>query len=177
MRSNAAFSSGMTERRPSCTRGMSLRDGSALILDKGTGLLSCQKITGRNLLTHSAGLPGAELSPCVRRHIFTQMGMKGTAHTTAALAGAPQVVTTERLAATESLADANGLKMDGFVVYRTDTFAHPQPFDILPAWSRSCCGMREALQERRGRLSGTVRSSARFSPRSGRAREWTRVPG
>jgi CubicO group peptidase (beta-lactamase class C family) len=80
---------------------------------------------------------GEELTSYVRRHIFTPVGMKGTAYTTAALAGAPQalaVVTIERLAATEALVAANGVKTDGFVAYRTDTLAHLQPYDILPAW-------------------------------------------
>ncbi len=80
---------------------------------------------------------GEELTSYVRRHIFTPAGMKGAAHTTAALAGVPEalaVVTIEQFVATESLLAENGLDTDGFVAYRTDKLAHLQPFDILPAW-------------------------------------------
>jgi CubicO group peptidase (beta-lactamase class C family) len=81
---------------------------------------------------------GEEFTSYVRRHIFAPAGMEHTAYTTADLAGAPEalpVVTAERLASTESLLAAHGLKTDGFVVYRSDAVAHLHPFDILPCWA------------------------------------------
>ncbi len=80
---------------------------------------------------------GEEFTSYVRRHIFAPAGMKGTAYTTAALAGAAEaltVVTAEQLAATESVLTEHGLDTEGFVAYRTGRLAHLRPFDILPAW-------------------------------------------
>jgi CubicO group peptidase (beta-lactamase class C family) len=80
---------------------------------------------------------GEELTSYVRRHIFAPVGMKGTAYTTAALAGAPEalgVVTLEQLATAESILTENGLKADSFAAYKTDKLAHLRRFDILPCW-------------------------------------------
>jgi CubicO group peptidase (beta-lactamase class C family) len=81
---------------------------------------------------------GEELTSYVRRHIFTPVGMNGSAYTTAALAGRPEalgVVTLEQLATTESILAENGLKADSLAAYKTDKLAHLLTMDILPAWA------------------------------------------